>query len=72
MRPDRSGPAGGRGRHRVNRAWQGYRESVWGTAPNARTPRLPLALWLMLAACGWAVAVHFRFPEHAAGLLGRS
>lgn len=40
-------------------------------APNARTPRLPLALWFMPTASGWAAALHFRFPEHAAGLLGR-
>jgi hypothetical protein len=71
MRPGRSGSGESRDRHRINRVWQRYRESVWGTAPNVRTPQLPPALWFLFATGGWAAALHFRIPEHAAALLGR-
>lgn len=56
-------------RHKVNRAWQAYRESPWGVPPTMAPIRLPLVLWLLFAAGGWTAALHFDLPRYAEAAL---
>ncbi|MGE4404308.1 hypothetical protein [Pseudomonas sp.] len=51
-------------RHKVNRAWQAYRESPWGVPPTMAPIRVPAILWLLFAAAGWTAALDFQLSRH--------